>query len=189
HKTSVAAELLLTNTLKRAKELVDKKQAINASKALSFFIQNHVSENNFDEKTLEVFSQIDDYDIVAALKDWQHHDDFVLSTLSRMLLNRKLFKIKIKNQPISDKIYQMQLANAVSEFKITEKEASFFVIRGQMTNLAYNDKTQSIHIINKQKKVFDLINTPEKLIVSFLTEPVNKYFLCNPRYQTITEFS
>ncbi|PJB11893.1 MAG: phosphohydrolase [Flavobacteriales bacterium CG_4_9_14_3_um_filter_40_17] len=189
HKTSVAAELLLTNTLKRAKELVDKKQTINASKALSFFIQNYVSEENFDEKTIAVFSQIDDYDIIAALKDWQHHDDFVLSTLSRMLLNRKLFKIKVKDRPISDKAYHSQLANVTSDFKITEKEAAFFVVRGQMTNLAYNDKIQSIHIISKQKKIFDLINTPEKLIVSFLTEPVNKYYLCFPSYQTITEIS
>ena len=156
---------------------------------MSFFIQNYVSEENFDEKTIAVFSQIDDYDIIAALKDWQHHDDFVLSTLSRMLLNRKLFKIKVKDRPISDKAYHSQLANVTSDFKITEKEAAFFVVRGQMTNLAYNDKIQSIHIISKQKKIFDLINTPEKLIVSFLTEPVNKYYLCFPSYQTITEIS
>lgn len=189
HKTSVGAELLLTNTLKRAKELANRQVQINTTGALSFFIENPVTKENFDDNLLEIFSQIDDYDVIAALKQWQQHPDFVLSTLSQMLLNRNLFKIKTKDHPVSDKVYQTQLRKTVSDLKITVQEAAYFVICGQMTNLAYNDKTQSIHIISKQKKIFDLTNTPEKLIVSFLTEPVNKYFLCTPRYQTITEFS
>ena len=46
--------------------------------------------------TLETFSKLDDTDIVSAMKEWQYHDDFVLSNLCEMIINRNLLKNQTK---------------------------------------------------------------------------------------------
>ena len=99
HKTSVAAEQLLIRVLKRAKELTDSGKKLQCSPALSFFLTNKISLENFDSVTLNTFAKLDDYDIVSAMKEWVEIDDFVLSNLSEMLLNRNLLKVKLKNKP------------------------------------------------------------------------------------------
>jgi hypothetical protein len=40
------------------------------------------------------FRSLDDFDIISALKGWQRNDDFILATLSGMIINRDLLKIK-----------------------------------------------------------------------------------------------
>ena len=106
HKTSLVAEQLLTRMLKRAKELVNNGVELKASRALSYFLNNEVSLDNFNNDTLEIFSKLDDYDIISAMKEWQTHDDFVLRNLSDMIINRDLLKIKLKNKKIKLAIYE-----------------------------------------------------------------------------------
>src|SRR6187455_1568459 len=74
HKTSLVAELILTKTLKRAKELYQKGVSIECSKPLYFFIENKISFEDFDHKTLNEFAKLDDTDVVGAIKNWQYHD-------------------------------------------------------------------------------------------------------------------
>jgi hypothetical protein len=45
-----------------------------------------------------MFSKLDDYDILSAIKEWANHDDKVLSTLSKMIINRKLLRIEIQKK-------------------------------------------------------------------------------------------
>ncbi len=73
HKTSLVAELILTKVLKRAKELTQKGIILTCSKPLLFFMQNKVELYDFDSIVLNEFSQLDDYDIISALKNWQHN--------------------------------------------------------------------------------------------------------------------
>src|SRR5690606_1923774 len=90
HKTSLVAELILMKVLKRAKELTLKGVKLPCSEPLLYFMQNKISLENFDAEKLDLFSQLDDFDIISALKAWQHHNDFILSTLSKMIINRDL---------------------------------------------------------------------------------------------------
>ena len=96
HKTSVGAEQMLIRLLMRAKELVQQGSSLMMSTALSFFVKNHITKENFSNEVLEMFALLDDTDIILAMKEWQFHSDEVLSTLSRMLLNRDLLKIKVR---------------------------------------------------------------------------------------------
>src|SRR5699024_11947479 len=89
HKTGVVAEQLLAKMLKRAKELVHKGMKLPASEALSFFLTESVSLENFSKSALQYFAALDDTDIVTAMKAWINVDDFILSTLSKMILNRR----------------------------------------------------------------------------------------------------
>jgi HD superfamily phosphohydrolase len=47
HKTSLVAELNLTKTLKRAKELTQKGVEVDCSETFHFFMENKISSNEF----------------------------------------------------------------------------------------------------------------------------------------------
>ena len=93
HKTSLVAEQLLIRLLKRAKELTLKGEKLNASKALSYFLNKTVTKSEFTDDVLETFAQLDDVDILSAMKSWQYHDDFVVGNLSQMIMERELLTI------------------------------------------------------------------------------------------------
>src|SRR5690606_2721125 len=101
HKTGVVAEQLLVRVLKRAKQLSAKGIKLPASEALHFFIQNDIILADFTEAVLNTFAKLDDNDIISAMKRWVDHEDFVLSNLCNMLLNRNLLKIKVKSKPFA----------------------------------------------------------------------------------------
>ena len=96
HKTGLVAENMLVFVLKRAKELAEDGVLLYASAALQYFLNNKISEANFDNQTLEMFSKLDDYDILSAIKEWANHEDKVLSILSKMIIDRKLLRIEIQ---------------------------------------------------------------------------------------------
>ena len=99
HKTSVASEKMLISTLLRAKELASVE--LFASPALKFFLYHSIGKEEFynDSNCLEYFIQLDDNDIWTALKVWSSHSDIILSTLSRGLINRHLFKVEVTSSP------------------------------------------------------------------------------------------
>ena len=103
HKTSLVAEQLLIKVIERARELLLNKEELKCSNTLLHFL-NRSSSSDFNKETLVLFSQLDDVDILAALKIWQSHSDFVLSKMATMLLNRDLLKITIQDKPLSQEL-------------------------------------------------------------------------------------
>jgi HD superfamily phosphohydrolase len=65
HKTSLVAELMLTRILKRAKELTVKGVTYLAAN-YTYFLQHKVTMDTFDDVTLDLFAQLDDFDIISA---------------------------------------------------------------------------------------------------------------------------
>jgi hypothetical protein len=57
--------------------------------------------DTFDDVTLDLFAQLD-FDIISALKAWQRQGDFILSSLSKMIINRDLLKNKSDKVAIED---------------------------------------------------------------------------------------
>ena len=102
--TVVAAEYMLIHVLRRAKELAQKGEELFASPALKFFLANNIKKSDFqnDKSVLEQFARLDDFDILGAVKVWVDHPDKVLSELSKRLINRDLFKIFIRKEPIQE---------------------------------------------------------------------------------------
>jgi hypothetical protein len=56
--------------------------------------------DTFDDVTLDLFAQLDDFDIISALKAWQRQGDFILSSLSKMIINR-VIKIKLTSDKVA----------------------------------------------------------------------------------------
>ena len=181
HKTSLVAEQLLIRVLKRAKELVEKGEKLNASKALSYFLYNKIGPENFSSETLSVFARLDDYDIISAMKEWQYHHDFVLSNLCNMIINRDLLKVKIKKKkPSVEKLEKRRIALQQKE-SISAEEADYFVFSGEVTNTAYKSENNNINILHKNGKISDVAKASDQLNLKALSKTVVKYYICYPK--------
>ena len=181
HKTSLVAEQLLIRVLKRAKELTDKGHLLKASKSLQYFLNNEITIEEFNDKTLDIFSELDDYDIISAMKHWQHHADFVLSNLCRMIINRKLLKIKLKNRSIKKRSLDKHRQNLIDTYNISHSEVNYFVFTGSISNQAYQLKHQRINILHKSGKIQDIVKASDQLNLKALSRPVTKYYICYPK--------
>ena len=181
HKTGLVAEQLLIRVLKRAKDLTQKGIVLNASEALTFFLNNRITIDEFNENTLELFSKLDDYDIISAMKEWQYHDDFVLSNLCDMIINRDLLKIRIKNKKIKPETLNKHISKLTDKYSISVDEASYFVFTGEISNQVYQEKGSNINILTREGKVKDVTTVSDQLNLKALSKPVVKYFMCYPK--------
>lgn len=181
HKTSLVAEVILTKVLKRAKELTQRGIHLPCSQALMFFMQNKISHEDFDSDTLKLFAQLDDYDIISALKIWQSHDDYVLKSLSSMIINRDLLKIKISEEKYTQENVDELISKVIKLYGITYHEASYFVNRGKIKNQAYSKDSEPIRIYKKDKFIEDVLTASDQLNLKALTKPVTKYYICFPK--------
>jgi HD superfamily phosphohydrolase len=182
HKTVVASEFMLIHALRRAKFLAKKGETIFASPALTFFMKQDITENDFHQRkeVLENFAQLDDYDIWSAIKVWQSHPDIILSQLSKCLVNRKLFKIVISKEPFSEERIAAERKRVQDAYNLNENEVDYFVYSDILTNKAYNQDKQNINLLMKNGEIIDLTKASDNLNISALAQPVEKYFLCFP---------
>ena len=181
HKTSVVAELILTKILKRAKELTQKGVLLPCSESLQFFMQNKISLSDFDKSVLDKFSYLDDYDVMGAIKSWQFHDDFVLQSLCRMILNRDLLKIQMTDdKPNKENLLAIK-NKYIALAGISDKEADYFVFKGKLKNQAYSKSSEPIRILKKDKTIEDVVEASDQLHLKALSKPVTKYFICFPK--------
>ena len=181
HKTGVVAEQLLIRVLKRAKELVDSGEELYGSSALQYFLKQQITAENFTSETLEVFSRLDDYDILSAMKEWVHHEDFVLSNLCKMIINRDLLKIKLKKKPVKPEKLQQHLQSLMQRRNISEEEAQYFVFSGEISNLAYKKEDEKICILHKSGKITDVVRASDNFNLKALSRPVTKFYICYPK--------
>lgn len=181
HKTSLVAELTLTKALQRAKELLHKGVEIECSKPLKFFMEHKVTLENFSNDNLDTFAQLDDFDIISALKNWQHHSDFILSSLSKMIINRDLSKIKLNSEKFPVEVLEEMTIRFAKENNITQQEAKYFIFKGKIKNQAYNKDAEPISILKKDRTIEDVVEASDQLNLKALSKPVTKYFICFPK--------
>jgi HD superfamily phosphohydrolase len=181
HKTSLVAELILMKVLKRAKELTLKGVLLPCSEPLLFFMQNKVALEDFDAEKLDLFSQLDDFDIISALKAWQKQDDFILSTLSKMIINRDLLKIKLSAEKIPMEESQSMKEEFAKEHHISSVDAGYFIFRGKIKNQAYSKEAEPIRILKKDKTIEDVVEASDQLNLKSLSKLVTKYYICFPK--------
>ena len=181
HKTSVVAEMTLTKILKRAKELTLKGIVLPCSEPLSFFLNNKITMVSFDEDVLRIFALLDDYDVLGAIKSWQFHSDFVLSSLSKMIINRDLLKIILLDEKADTEKLADYKNKLMALYSISDKEAAYFVFKGKLKNQAYNKESEPISILKKDGTIENLVDSSDQLQVRALSKAVTKYFVCFPK--------
>lgn len=146
HKTVIAADQLLLNILRRAKEL-------------------NLSAFNFQLSSFELdrFAEVDDDDIMVAVKHWQHSDDEILSTLCRNLVNRRLPAIRFSNEPFEG------------------AECDYFHGTGELHNRSYDFNDQEIKVLYKDGRCLPISEASDQLDRHFLEKQVTKYFYYCPK--------
>ena len=180
HKTGLVAENMLVNVLKRAKELAEEGVELFSSTSLKYFLYNQISEDNFNNETLENFSKLDDYDVLSAIKEWSNHEDKVLSLLSKMIVDRKLLRIEIQQKEFEKSEIDKKIKKIAKKLQVSENEAKLFVFSKRITNQAYQ-KEKPIFILNKKGNLKDIAQASDQLNLQALTNPVIKHFICYPK--------
>jgi len=180
HKTGLVAENMLVKILQRARELALQNVALPATKTMQYFLYNQITKENFTDETLVIFSKLDDYDVLSAIKEWTTHSDKVLSKLSTMIMNRNLLKINIQDKKFTKEEATKQREKLTSKFNIDAEFAHYFVFEGSVSNQAYNTENP-IKIMSKNNKILDIATASDQLNLLALTKPVEKFYLCYPK--------
>lgn len=182
HKTTVSGEFMLINILRRAKHLIRKGNELFGSPALLYFMKNDVSKADFENNpvVLQTFAQLDDFDIMGAIKVWQFHEDKVLSILSSHLVNRKLHKVEVTKEPVSPDRIQFEYELVRNQFQLNDDEVGYLVFHEQLSNNAYSQVKQNINLLLKDGTIMDVSKASDNLNISALAQPVEKYCLCYP---------
>ncbi len=180
HKTGLVAEHMLVNVLIRAKELAEKGDELFASTSLRYFLYNQINQDNFTDETLEMFSKLDDYDILSAIKEWTNHEDEVLSLLSQMIVDRKLLRIEIQKDAFDVDQINKKISKYSKKLNLSEEETNSFVFSQEIKNQAYNSE-KPIFILNKKGKLKDIAKASDQFNIQALTKPVIKHFICYPK--------
>ena len=179
HKTSIGAEFVLIRILARVKELTQQGKKLPMTTALRFFVENHITKETFDRHALHLFAQLDDYDIISGLKEWQYGDDWVLAKLSQMILNRDLLRVKLYKSPVEKEKVQELLQETAQQLNISEDLAHYFVFTGEISNTAYRKDEQNILIYTKNNKIVDVTKASDQMNLDALSTKVTKYYLCS----------
>ena len=183
HKTSVSSERLLVNIIKRAKYLASSGEALPASESLTLFLYNKYTLDDFAEKKslLKAFGSMDDYDVWGAIKQWQSHKDDVLSQLCTMLLERKLFQIKLSIAPIQKSEIETIKDAIGKQFQLMKSDATYLFSHGTVSNEAYLSERNSIQILMKSGELLDVAQASDLPNIKAMSKIVKKNYLCWPK--------
>jgi len=179
HKTLLSAQAMLTQILYRARELSKNGEELFATPDFSRFLKNSFSLIDFElqPELLKSFNGLDDNDVWASVKGWTTHNDQVLSTLSKMLLDRNLFKIAFMDSP-PDELFLSPLREKLLQSGISETQIPYFLITGVTTNSAYEKEQDPIRLKMKDGELLDIVDASDIPTIEALTKIVRKYYVC-----------
>ncbi|MBL7702433.1 MAG: HD domain-containing protein [Ferruginibacter sp.] len=168
HKTVLCAEQMLKQIIKRAKYIKAATQ-----QPLHNFITQPIQT-----VTLEEFCNLDDYDVLAAIKGWCDHEDKILSFLCKGIINRQLLKVQYFGTPVDEAVVQQKIAEACNQLNISPAQAAWLVFADEVESSTYNPDNEHIHILFKDGTVKDISEVDNALINQNLMGKVKKYYIC-----------
>ncbi|HNB81488.1 MAG TPA: HD domain-containing protein [Chitinophagaceae bacterium] len=183
HKTVLSSELMLLTVLQRARELSLLGEQLFATPALQYFLQHEITLADFQsgEECLQTFLELDDFDIVSAIKVWSRHSDPVLSDLSSRLLGRNLFKVRFMGSSSQNEIDEIR-ENLIREGVVPD-QIRYYLLAGSTASITYQAGQERIKILFKNGEVRDITEAENSLIQDALLIPVKKPYICFLRNQ------
>lgn len=178
HKTVLCAEKMLQKILQRAIEI----KATAPSPFLNIFLEGGEKIKTGMQQWLFEFCQLDDHDVMGAIKYWQLHEDKILSLLCRSLVERKLLKVKLQAAPFDEAAVNEKKEEVSKKLGLSKKDAGYFVFTGEASNTTYNPADERINILFKDGSVKDISQVDNALIQHNLKDTVKKYYICYWRF-------
>lgn len=183
HKTVVAAENMLVETVRRAKQLAREGVELFASPPLMRFLRTpHEPSSLSDPAVLDDLMKLDDHDIMGAVKVWTAHPDPVLARLSTDLAQRCLWRIRLQPGPWPDGRIQDLRQQVARHLHVPSEQAERFVVAGSIVNNAYDPAQDRIELLYKDGSLRDIAQASDNLSIAALSTPVVKHFLAWPRW-------
>lgn len=178
HKTSALAEHLLVKILDRAKVLTSEGKELPASENLKYFLH----KNQFDcatEEDIQRFTELDDNDLIQAMKFWTKNEDFLLSYLCKCVIRREFPKTIISSKPFDPEFIKEKVEKVNLKFNITNGDELVEEISRSL--LPYNRDTQPIYLLLKNGARITLENSENQILSSFISQQNTKFILSFPR--------
>lgn len=172
HKKSFTAENFLINVLRRAKEMTRKGENLFATSAFKYFLEDN-ENGSLSKEGLEIFTHLDDSDVLSAIKEWQYHDDFILSKLSKNIIQRALPKSYLMDNKLTDEEILFE-KNRVKE-ALEIEDASYFVEQTIIKIVPYEKSKSPIKVLYKNGDVKELSCSGKSLLTQFLGQEITKY--------------
>jgi len=184
HKTAVAAELVLINAMKRAKHLVQRGISVSCSAPLHFFLEQEIGLEAFnsDPKVLDNYLELDDNDILSALKAWRHHEDPILALLADDYINRRIFRVEVSEEPFPETLVAERINDISQALGLPESDVAEYLVaqRNVGTNM-YNPNDDHIQLLQKDGTIADVTTQSDMLNLQTLSHQVQKNYLCYQR--------
>lgn len=177
HKTSALAEFILVKILERAKYLVSEGIDLPATENLKYFLNRGKSAAT--DEDVERFTQLDDNDIVQAMKLWQNSEDFVLSYWCKCVIQRNFPKTIISSHPFDEKFIDEKISNTNEFFGIDNGGELVHQITRSL--LPYDTEKQPIYLLQKSGKVLKLDESEDQLLSGLIVHKTKRYILAFPR--------
>ena len=184
HKTVIAADQMLLNVLRRARQLIRSGEELSVTPGLRYFLRDFdpARMEQFPQEALGYYAMLDDDDIAISIKMWMEHVDPVLSFLATNLVNRRLFRIEIQNEPFTCHRIDSLRRTAAERYRFSADDAGYMACSGVLSNHAYNntDADDSILVMQKDRPI-DLTEASDLDNLFGMSKVVEKYFLCYPK--------
>ncbi len=177
HKTSALAEFLLVKILERAKYLVSQGVDLPAAENLKYFLYRGKSAAT--DEDVERFTQMDDDDVIQAMKSWQNSEDVILSYWCRCVIQRDLPKTIISSQPFTKEFIEDKIKKTNEFFGIDNGEELVHEIKRKL--LPYNTEKQPIYLLQKNGRKIRLEESEDQLLSGLIVNKTTRYILTFPR--------
>lgn len=186
HKTTVSAEKMMISLINRAKYLMQNEQSLVTTDELSYFLKGNFTLTDFETKedSLKNFLALDDFDIWGGIKLWKNHEDYILKNLSRMFLERNLFKINLRNDEFSNSEIEEEKMKLLQMLQIPEHDLSYFFNHGVLSNHAYLN-TEQIFILTKKGNIIDVAIAADLPNIKAMSKIVKKHYICHAKNLTL----
>ena len=178
HKAAVLAENLLIKIMNRAKTLVSQNVKVEASENLKYFLYRE-SSIEATEEDIARFMELDDTDVLQAIKSWKNHDDFVLSYLCKTVINRKFPKIIYSSTPFSDDLVQEKVRETNLHFGI--ENGDLLVDNIERNLLPYDKTKQPIYLLRNDMEKVALEQAGSQILSMNINEKTTRYILSFPK--------
>lgn len=177
HKTSALAEFLLVKILERAKYLVSQGVNLPAGDNLKYFLYREKSAAT-DEDVMR-FTQLDDNDVIQAMKSWQNTEDKILSYWCRCVIQRNLPKTIISSHPFEAEFIKEKIKKTNDFFRIDNGDELVHEIKRKL--LPYDTEKQPIYLLKKNGKKIRLEESEDQLLSGLMINKTTRYILMFPR--------
>ncbi len=184
HRAVLAAENMIVNILKRAKELLARGEKLWSNDALEFlFAQSGHADQEITPEIIQRYIELDDNDIMVAVKQWRKSGDKILELFCNNLLRRNLIKARLADEPYPESMVEEKRAFFKDKYDLTDEEVAYLVFTGEVENSAYLAHSgQKIEILRKDGTVIPMHEASDMNNIAALSTPVKRYFICFPTW-------